>query len=295
MSTFYNGVAGNETAAVTKNISSSTNASPIEVTTSANHGFTDGDRVEIVSHSTNTAANGLWTITIVSATKFTLNGSTGNGVGGATGTVKSLNLLPVFQLPSDGDNRNAASVNVALEDAADRSAWLTERVGNYRVHQLWRSQLADDATFAMWSKDTATNAGYVRIAGAGGGVAADAFTGVTGYPDIINNDWVEVAFTCNVDTTVAGHGKTGIAIGYELFDYGAAVGPTPTKVNGSGQLILDNIAGVPVTLYQQFKFTGLTRGKRLQLYALAVGFAAGATGFQLIGDACWTCKILRTN
>ena len=296
MSSYYNGVAGNETAASTKNVSSSTNATPIEITTTAAHGFTDGDRVEIVSHSTNTNANGIWTIVIVSSTKFTLTGSTGNGVGGATGTCKLLNLLPTFQLPSDGDDRNAASVNVALEDAADRAAWLSERVGNYRLHQLWRSQMNNDAAFAFWSKDTASNAGYTRIAGAGGGVAADAFSGGTGYPDIINNDWVEINFNCTVDTASgAGHGKTAIAIGYELFDYGGAVGPTPVKVNGSGMLVLDNIAGVPVTLTQQFKFTGLTRGQRLQVYALAVGFAGGATAFWLIGDACWTVKVFRTN
>ena len=68
-------------------IASSTNASPIEITTADNHGLETGMQVVIASHATNTAANGTWTITKVSATKFTLTGSTGNGVGGATGTV----------------------------------------------------------------------------------------------------------------------------------------------------------------------------------------------------------------
>jgi len=69
-------------------ISSSTNATPIEVTTGT-HGFVTGDKVTINGHATNTAANGTWTITRVSATKFTLDGSVGNGIGGATGVVAS--------------------------------------------------------------------------------------------------------------------------------------------------------------------------------------------------------------
>ncbi len=79
----------------TINISSSTNASPIQVTTAAPN--TDqsevqtGDYVVITGHTTNTSANGLWECTRVSATQFTLNGSTGNGVGGATGTRRTVN------------------------------------------------------------------------------------------------------------------------------------------------------------------------------------------------------------
>lgn len=71
----------------TLNISSSTNASPIEITTSS-HGLATGDTVIITGHTTNTNANGTWEITYVSATKFTLDGSTGNDVGGATGTIR---------------------------------------------------------------------------------------------------------------------------------------------------------------------------------------------------------------
>lgn len=72
-------------AAGPRAITSSTNASPIEITTGT-HGYATGDKVSIIGHTTNTAANGQWTITVVSSTKFTLDGSTGNGVGGATGT-----------------------------------------------------------------------------------------------------------------------------------------------------------------------------------------------------------------
>lgn len=68
-----------------KAISSSTNASPIEITTSAAHGYSTGDIIYISGHTTNTTANGAWKITYVSTTKFTLDGSVGVGTGGAAG------------------------------------------------------------------------------------------------------------------------------------------------------------------------------------------------------------------
>jgi len=64
---------------------SSTNASPIAYKTAASHGLTTGDRVAIYAHTTNTAANGTWTVTVKDADEFYLDGSTGNGVGANTG------------------------------------------------------------------------------------------------------------------------------------------------------------------------------------------------------------------
>ncbi|GAG16395.1 unnamed protein product, partial [marine sediment metagenome] len=67
-------------------IASSTNASPIKIKTAAAHGFLTDDIVRIENHLVNTAANGTWTIIKVDGDEFTLTGSVGNGVGGATGT-----------------------------------------------------------------------------------------------------------------------------------------------------------------------------------------------------------------
>lgn len=73
-------------AAAPRAIASSTNASPIQVTTAAPHGYATGDKVTIVGHLVNTNANGSWVVTVTGASTFTLDGSTGNGVGGASGT-----------------------------------------------------------------------------------------------------------------------------------------------------------------------------------------------------------------
>ncbi len=66
-------------------ITSSTNASPVQITKSA-HGLSSGDVVQIKAHTTNTNANGVWIITVDGANTFTLDNSVGNGVGGASGT-----------------------------------------------------------------------------------------------------------------------------------------------------------------------------------------------------------------
>lgn len=112
-------------------ITSSTNASPIAITI-ANHGYSTGDTVVITGHTTNTNANGTWEITVTGTNTFTLTGSTGNGVGGASGTCR-LATSCVVKLASEvtknivshgnrGNGRTAwtASANVtATLDTAD--------------------------------------------------------------------------------------------------------------------------------------------------------------------------------
>jgi hypothetical protein len=74
-----------------KLISSSTNATPIVITTTAAHGFTNGDLVYVGDHLVNTAGNGLWTITAAAGSVFSLTdpvsgaNAVGNGVGATTG------------------------------------------------------------------------------------------------------------------------------------------------------------------------------------------------------------------
>lgn len=104
-------------------IASSTNATPIVVTTNyigptglTPHGFVVGQTVTVANHLVNTAANGTWVISAVggstsgsTGTTLTLTGSVGNGVGGATGTVSA----PGFYL--DGD-RVATGTPVNLDN-----------------------------------------------------------------------------------------------------------------------------------------------------------------------------------
>lgn len=81
-------IPSSEVQTTAMNIASSTNANPIVVTLAATHAFKVGQKVKIDGHATNTNANGVQTIQAVTSTTITLSGVAGNGVGGATGTVK---------------------------------------------------------------------------------------------------------------------------------------------------------------------------------------------------------------
>lgn len=86
---------------VSRAIASSTNATPIVITTSTAHGLVPGDYVSIVGHTVNTNANGIWKVgTTPTSTTFEilqLDGSntTGNGVGSGSGNVTKINNLIV--------------------------------------------------------------------------------------------------------------------------------------------------------------------------------------------------------
>jgi hypothetical protein len=109
-----NGVWTSAALQATKNITSSTNATPIAVTVTA-HGYSTGDTVVITSHGTNTNANGTWEITVTGANTFTLDGSAGNGTGGATGTVRLRNNTRVMLT-------SAVTQNIA-STGPGRAAW----------------------------------------------------------------------------------------------------------------------------------------------------------------------------
>jgi hypothetical protein len=68
----------------TRSISTCTNASPIVVTTTADHGLTSRDQVFITGVTGNTNANGRWYTRVLSSTTFALVGSIGNGTCGGT-------------------------------------------------------------------------------------------------------------------------------------------------------------------------------------------------------------------
>ena len=115
-----------------KQIGSSTNATPI-VVTSTSHGFANGDIVSITGHTTNTAANGVWQIGSVAANTFALldpitgGNSTGNGVGGATGRAVCLGPSASGDNWDDFDgglvgakvNLTSPTVTSGVADAAD--------------------------------------------------------------------------------------------------------------------------------------------------------------------------------
>jgi hypothetical protein len=103
--------------ASTISLVSSTNASPISITAN-DHGYSSGDTVIVTGHTTNTNANGTWEITVTGTNTFTLNNSTGNGTGGAAGTVRLINNS-VIRLASSLTQNIASFGNIG----EGRTAW----------------------------------------------------------------------------------------------------------------------------------------------------------------------------
>lgn len=135
MSDQYNGLPGNISRPAPSNIATSTDATPIVVRTAAPHLLTTGDTVIVAGHATNVAANGQWTATVVTATDIELDGSVGSGAGagGATGKVIGQGVLPTYDVLDDADAADAASIDVAQESLGDRTAWLAQRLGDWKV------------------------------------------------------------------------------------------------------------------------------------------------------------------
>ncbi len=140
MPTNYNGKPGSIIAPTAKiNISSSTNASPIVVTTSSAHGVQPGDMVAIAGHDNN-GANGYAIAFSVTSTTVTLTGTTGTSVGTATGTLRRLAIGPEYPMPNDGEKVDAASVQPPFSVLGDRTAFLWAMMG-------WTLTVYDDGIF----------------------------------------------------------------------------------------------------------------------------------------------------
>lgn len=113
-------------------ISSSTNASPIVLTTTAAHGYSPGDIVVVGGHGTNTAANGTWQCgagtagtSIYLTTKLDGNNSAGNGVGGATGwciNLSTASTLSDVSANGIGSDATLSGESMAL-GVANASSW----------------------------------------------------------------------------------------------------------------------------------------------------------------------------
>jgi hypothetical protein len=90
-------------------VTGASNASPIVITTALAHGLKTGQQVAIASVGGNTAANGDWTVTRLSATTFSLDGSTGSGAYTSGGTASF--HLPACDFSLNGSNGCASHRN----------------------------------------------------------------------------------------------------------------------------------------------------------------------------------------
>jgi hypothetical protein len=74
----------------TQTIVTATNATPIVVSTSLPHGYSTGDVIQLSGALGNTAANGIWKVTVTSTTQFSLDDSSGNGTYSSSGAISPI-------------------------------------------------------------------------------------------------------------------------------------------------------------------------------------------------------------
>lgn len=269
-------------------IASSTNASPIVVTTAAPHGYGTGTwTVQIVGHQVNTAANGLWQAEVTGASTFRLIGSTGTGVGGATGVAQNMSVGPVVTLPADGDLADAASVNGPNESAADVAPYLFQRVGAYNLHAVYQTGTFTSQT-NTFSSTALTTATWVPLTG-----LTDIFS-ASSDRYLASGDLLEVEFGTTILLT------RGIAV----VRYAMAIGLTlnggaASAQSGSVRVVqLDN--AISTTDYMPVSFamaidSGFSADDRFDISILANKDSAAAYNLDLIAGYSITVKHYRSN
>jgi len=140
----------------TVTVSSSTDATPIVVTTATDHNLQTGDVVLIETHTTNVAANNVHLITRISATTFSLQnrvtGSNVAGSGAGAGAGGTLTKLPqhacfaAFDFTIDNGMRSQYQLTAACgKDVASGSFKSSGTMSFFMEDQRLLSKIADNA------------------------------------------------------------------------------------------------------------------------------------------------------
>jgi hypothetical protein len=227
MSTPYQGQSANITTPGTVNIASSTNATPIVVTTSAPHGILDGTEVDVQNHQTNLNANGINRIGYISSTQFSLLGTVGTAVGGASGTVQSL-APPQYTLVDGSVPPVSGAFNTPTEFNADTAAMLWLSTGSYKIVNRAEDGITQD-NLTAWDYFTIT---AINTWTPSNGNAAFTLPGRLNSGDILI-----VEFDVNLNFACTGDGSSTfvqVALFASLFAPGVAP-PARVRINNSSR------------------------------------------------------------
>lgn len=151
---------GDAVAPAVATITGATNANPSVITTSAAHGLATDDRVTIAGSVGNTAINGTWKVTVLTATTFTVrNESTGaaiagNGAWTSGGTVQKL-LRFTDVVPTAGGSGSIVAIKLQV-----RNGTVTLGTFRVRIYTEPTTQIADNAAFTLLDADKEKRAGY---------------------------------------------------------------------------------------------------------------------------------------
>lgn len=131
-------------------ITGATNASPIVITTSTENNYETGNIVNISNVGGNTNANGNWTVTRLTATTFSLNGSNGNSAytsGGRSSTFGLPNVETVqngrvdYILPNSGPTPPGTSRAIDLSGSVG-SGGIRQTLRDLKAETKYRARLS---------------------------------------------------------------------------------------------------------------------------------------------------------
>lgn len=175
-------------------ITSSTDATPIEITATA-HGFSTGDRVVIYGHTTNVAANGTYKVTVIDADTFTiqdeLTGASIAGSGAGAGADGIAVIAPPVMLVKDFRN-------IELQVSTSGTATVTLKVAGSLGKPSSQATTSPRYDYPNIGATVSPENPYtfLQIVNLASGATVDGSTGiVTAGADITNNYEVNINST----------------------------------------------------------------------------------------------------
>ena len=166
---------------------SSTDATPI-VVTKASHGYSTGNLVQINGHTTNIAANGIFKITVLSSSTFSLqnhvSGADIAGSGAGAGSSGVLVLAPKIALVSDFVN---AVLSVSTSGSFNGTFKIAGSLGKPVV--LPSDKYSEDTPNFGATVATANPYSFLQIINYDTAAAVNGATGVTSAGTDLNNTY----------------------------------------------------------------------------------------------------------
>lgn len=269
-------------------VRAATNAGPISIT-SPNHGLKSGQRVRISNVNGNTAANGVFKITVVDANTFRLDGSTGNGVynpGNGFGTWEA----NVITAAANSSNLVITSAGHGLKTGEE--VRITGVLGNSAANGVYRVSVLTADTFSLigavgngtyggggsWVRlNEKTSTGDLlpqRIgkniinANAGAGIFVDVAVGTMFNGDMVGN-------------TLKGNSQTGINVKSHSFGVGSSLPFAAT--NKSALPALQDI-GYSVNIGTNAPGDGNILEQNIRAGILLEALDYGTAGFNVAGN-----------
>lgn len=284
----YLGVSTNVAFPTASSITGASNTNPIVVTISgtlpsqmtavAAAGGSPTFPVDIQGVQGNTAANGEFQATATGTNTFSIPVA-GNGAYTSGGSV-TWRFPQSFNQPSDGDNRNSASVNVPLDALGDRTLAGEVTTGAWRLVKIYTAGTSSDSN-TLWAQQTSvTNSWTLPVVLPGWEV-----TGVN------SGDFVEVSLACTGSSSGSGVSLSLFSI---LASFQVPGGSTLyTKFGTSNQGVIPSSSAIfPLNLRGFTTISSTLSGFNI---FFSPGFYAigAAASFSLQGDYTFTCHVWR--